>query len=80
MRDTTERPESVDAGTLKQVGTDEETGRGFRRQQVREAFRRMQETHNRNPADSKNLFLEYQASISDGTTNNRNESSNSIGY
>ena len=25
MRDTTERPESVDAGTLKLVGTDEET-------------------------------------------------------
>ena len=25
MRDTTERPEGVDAGTLKLVGTDEET-------------------------------------------------------
>ena len=25
MRDTTERPEGIDAGTLKLVGTDEET-------------------------------------------------------
>jgi UDP-N-acetylglucosamine 2-epimerase (non-hydrolysing) len=48
MRDTTERPEAVEAGTVKLVGTDEEAivGEAARLLDDREAYERMSHAHN----------------------------------
>lgn len=48
MRNTTERPEAVEAGTVKPVGTDAETivGNVVELLRNKELYKRMSETHN----------------------------------
>ncbi len=48
MRNTTERPEAVEAGTVKLVGTDAETivGNVVELLRNKELYKRMSETHN----------------------------------